>query len=88
MVNGDQYVLNDDFWAPMQKNDDGVTRVVGRFSKGDVLEGVTLSEELITQGTKGVRPMLLKKNSKEARTLRGEPEPQQEEDKSASTVKK
>lgn len=69
MANGDGYVLNVDFWAPLQADKEGKYSVVGRFARGDALTGVELPEKFLEQATSGSRPMLLKKDSKESETV-------------------
>jgi hypothetical protein len=66
MANGDGFVLNQDFWAPLQANKDGKFSIVGRFSKGDTLKGVELPDEFLEKALSGPRPMLSKKESEEA----------------------
>ena len=66
MANGDGYVLNVDFWAPLHEVGDGKYSVAGRFSKGDVLEGVNIPDDFLEKATAGPRPILLKKDSQEA----------------------
>jgi hypothetical protein len=65
MANGDGYVLNRDFWAPLQANEEGKYYTVGRFSRGDVLTGVELPEEFLKIALSGPNPTLIKKDSKE-----------------------
>jgi len=65
MANGDGYVLNEDFWAPLQADKDGKYSVVGRFSRGDTLTGVELPEKFLEMATKGTKPMLVKKSDSE-----------------------
>lgn len=66
MANGDQYTLNVDFWAPLMPNEDGKYSVVGRFARGDTLEGVNLPDDFLEKATAGPKPLLLKKDSREA----------------------
>ena len=69
MANGSEYVLNRDFWAPLQADSDGKYSIVGRFSRGDTLDGVELPDGFLKAATSGSRPMLLKKDSREAESV-------------------
>ncbi len=66
MANGEGYILNRDFWAPLQADKDGKYSTVGRFSRGDVLVGVELPDKFLEIATSGPNPTLLKKDSLEA----------------------
>lgn len=65
MANGDGYVLNRDFYAPLQAGEDGKFSIVGRFSRGDVLKGCEFPEEFLKQATSGPNPTFVKKDSQE-----------------------
>ena len=73
MANGDGYVLNVDFWAPLHEVGDGKYAIAGRFAKGDVLEGVNIPDDFLEKATAGPRPLLLKKDSGEAQEQSASP---------------
>jgi hypothetical protein len=73
MANGDGYVLNRDFWAPLLPGEDGKYSIVGRFSKGDTLTGVDIPVDFLEKATSGPQPVLLKKDSREAERQEASP---------------